>query len=239
MRYIGLKLRLIAALLLAPALCPASGIVLFSENFDELTPQLGVASAGGFSALDGTNVDITGSANGWGFLCGAPESGNCVDLDGSGGKPQGILASGMFTLNPGIDYYLSFDLIGSGRFANGAQATSGNGVATSTTVTFGSYSQTFNLASNDDTSGLISNLLITVASPTTTRLLFTSNTPGQTGAVLDNVLIDSFPISSVNTQSATTSEPAGALLLLSGLSVVWFSRLSGTSKPWAKLLRRM
>ncbi len=224
MRYFGLKFGLIPALLLSAALCPGSTIVVFSENFEEVTPQLGVASAGGFSALDGTNVDVTGNANGWGFLCGGPESGNCVDLDGTGGKPQSVLASGLITLTPGNDYYLSFDLIGSGRLASGAPSTANNGVATSTTVTFGSYSKTFNLASNDDTSGIVTDLLITVASPVTTQLVFTSNTPGQTGAVLDNVLITSSPITYSNEQGGATPEPSCALLLLSGLGMVCFLR---------------
>jgi len=57
----------------------------------------------------------------------APESGNVVDLDGTGGNPQGVLQSNSaISLSPGVNYYLSFDLIGSQR-----------GIDTSTTVTLG------------------------------------------------------------------------------------------------------
>src|SRR5580700_8814897 len=111
------------------------GATMLTENFDELTPAPSATSAGAFSTIGGTNVDIVGSINGSFFptLCVLPESGNCIDLDGSGGNPQGILQSvSTFTLNPGTDYFLSFDLIGSQR-----------GNSTSTTVSFGPYSQTF------------------------------------------------------------------------------------------------
>lgn len=178
--------------------------ILLSENFDELTPQLGVTSAGAFSAIGGTNVDIVGGSV-FGSLCVSPESGNCVDLDGTGGNPVGVLqANTGITLEPGTDYYLSFDLIGSQR-----------GVDTTTVVTFGDYSQTFNLASSDTTSGIVSNLLVTVSSPTFADLTFQSLTPGQEGALLDNVLITS---SSAATSPTATPEPStflpGALALL-------------------------
>ena len=60
---------------------------VFHENFDELTTGLGVTSAGAFNTGGGTNVDILGAGN-FGFECLAPESGNCVDLNGTGGNPQ-------------------------------------------------------------------------------------------------------------------------------------------------------
>jgi hypothetical protein len=192
--------RLLIALLVSAVSAPAASIL--SENFNELTAQLGVTSAGAFTAVDGTNVDIAGNSNGWGFLCGGPDSGNCLDLDGSGGNPQGILASGLILLNPGNDYYLSYDLIGSNR-----------GLTTSTTVTFGSYSQTFTLGSSDTTSGVVNNALITVSVPTETQLIFTSNTPGQVGSVLDNVSITSADVSSGSSQSSATPEAPTFILL--------------------------
>lgn len=140
----------------------ASATTLLNENFDELTPQLAVTSAGAFSAINGTNVDIVGGAL-YGSLCATPESGNCVDLDGSGGNPQGVLRSNTaFLLSPGVDYTLSFDLIGSQR-----------GNTTSTTVTFGSYSQTFTLPSSDDTDGIISTS-VSVSTAGSYYLTFTS-----------------------------------------------------------------
>ena len=185
-------------LLLAPLSCWAG--TLLSENFDELTPQLSATSVGAFHAIDGTNVDIVGGAL-FGYLCVAPESGNCIDMDGSGGNPQGVLQTvSAITLLPGQTYYLSFDLIGSQR-----------GNTTSTTVTFGSYDQTFVLASGDDTSGIVTNAAITVGSPTSAFLTFTSNTPGQEGALLDDVAV---------TAGATTPEPQTWTLLLLGILVL-------------------
>jgi hypothetical protein len=131
-------------------------------------------------------------------LCAAPESGNCVDLDGSGGLSQGILqTSTAITLNPGVNYFLSFDLIGSHR-----------GLTTTATVAFGPYSQVFSLTSSDVTSGIVSNQLITVSSTTVANLTFTSGTPGNIGAVLDNVLITSAPV--------TTGVPEPSSLMLIG-----------------------
>jgi hypothetical protein len=191
------------------------GATLLTENFDELTPVPSATSVGAFSTIGGTNVDIVGSLNGSFFpsLCVLPESGNCVDLDGSGGNPQGILQSvSTFTLNPGTDYFLSFDLIGSQR-----------GNSTLTTVSFGPYSQTFSLASGDDTTGIVSNALVTVGSTTTSHLTFTSNTSGQMGALLDDVLITSSPVGAV-------PEPSSFLLMAPALLVMGLLRRRATGR---------
>ncbi|HEV2382085.1 MAG TPA: hypothetical protein VG206_20135 [Terriglobia bacterium] len=191
-------------LLLTPLFCSA-GTILLTENFNELTPQLGATSAGPFQTIGGTNVDIVGGSL-YGYLCVSPESGNCIDMDGTGGNPQGVLQSvSAITLLPGQTYFLSFDLIGSQR-----------GNTTSTTVTFGSYDQTFVLASGDDTSGIVTNAAINVGSPTSAFLTFTSNTPGQQGALLDDVTV---------TAGATTPEPqTWTLLLLGTLLLLKWSR---------------
>lgn len=169
--------------------------VILSENFDELTANLGVTSVGAFSTINGTNVDIVGPGDGFGSLCAAPASGNCVDLDGTGGNPQGQLQSNM-TFAPG-NYLLSFDLIGSQR-----------GTAASATVTFGSYTHTFNLASGDTSTGVIANLPVTLTSAG--NLLFVSDTPGTIGLILDNVAVSTTPVSGV-------PEPSSFLLMGSAL----------------------
>jgi hypothetical protein len=185
-----------------------AGTTLLNENFNELTPGLTQTSAGAFGTIDGTNVDVVGGAV-FGSLCAAPEAGNCVDLDGSNGISQGILQSkSPITLLPGVNYFLSFDLICSQR-----------GLTTSTTVNFGPYSETFVLASGNDTSGVVSNALLTVSAPTSAFLTFTSNTPGDVGALLDNV-----EVTSSAAATAGVPEPATLGLLFLGLAGVGFTR---------------
>ncbi len=197
-------MRRIALPLAVAAVCglswPAQGATILNENFDELTAVLSATSVGAFSAIDGTNVDIVGAGDGFGYLCVSPESGNCVDLDGSGGNPQGVLQANT-AIGPGT-YDLSFDLIGSQR-----------GNTTSTTVTFGNYSNTFTLGSGDDTDGVVVNAFVTVG-PGSSLLTFTSNTAGQMGALLDNVLITT---ATSAVPEPSSSIPAGLALLALGL----------------------
>jgi PEP-CTERM motif len=198
------------------ALPLTQGATIVTENFDELTPMLSATSVGAFQTIGGTNVDIVGSGL-FGNLCVSPESVNCVDMDGSNGNPQGILQTvSSFTLSPGVNYFLSFDLIGSQR-----------GNTASTTVTVGTsgcsgagcaYSQTFNLATGDDTDGIVSNALITVSAVTTAFLTFTSNTPGASGNLLDDVLLSS--------ASANGSVPEPSSMLLVGAALLGVSLLA-------------
>jgi PEP-CTERM motif len=185
---------------LAMTSIPMHASTIFSENFDAVPAVLGVTTAGQFSAINGTNVDVVGPGDGFGFLCAAPESGNCVDMGGSGGNPIGQLQlTTPLSLAPGV-YDLSFDLIGSGR-----------GVTTSTTVTFGSYTNTFVLASGDTTSGIVINQAVTVTGGPT-QLMFVNNDPhdanANIGAVLDSVVISS---------ASATPEPSSLMLLGTGV----------------------
>jgi PEP-CTERM motif-containing protein len=178
--------------------------VRYSEYEDRTTDspvdRLGTTEAvlrvGAFTVTAGS-VDVVGGAL-YGSLCVAPESGNCVDLDGTT-NAAGTISSGTLTLAPGT-YTLSFDLIGSQR-----------GATDSTTVTLGSlYDQTFVLASGDDTTGIVSDTF-TVTSTTDAQLIFTSNTPGNAGSLLDNVDLVATP------EPATLSLMAVGLLGLLGL----------------------
>jgi PEP-CTERM motif len=199
------------------ALPAAQAATILSENFNELTDQLSATSVGAFQTIGGTNVDIVGPGNGFASLCATPESGSCVDMDGSGGNSQGILQTvSSLMLLPGVDYFLSFDLIGSQR-----------GTSASTTVTLGTsscsgtgclYNQTFNLASGDDTDGIVTNALVTVSAPTTAFLTFTSNTSGEVGDLLDNVLI--------TTSTVTGSAPEPSSMILIGSALVGLSLLA-------------
>jgi hypothetical protein len=181
-----------------PSVSKADGI---SENFNELPTSLNATNIGAFHVTSGT-VDVVGGSL-FGNLCASPESGNCVDLDGNNGQ-AGQISSAKLTLTPGV-YTLSFDLLGSQRY----------GVATSTTVTLGSlYDQTFLLGSNDLTDGIV-NITIDVTTTTVTQLIFTSNTPGYYGALLDNVTL---------TDPVATPEPATLSLLGVGLLGLMFGR---------------
>jgi len=194
MRPPALALTTIAFLGLTASL-HASTIV--TENFNELTPQLAITSAGAFTAINGTNVDIVGGAL-YGSLCAGPEGGNCIDIDGTGGNPQGQLRSNQ--LFAAGTYDLSFDLIGNQRGSNSA-----------TTVTFGNYDAMFSLASSNITSGIVVDELVTLTSPG--YLDFTSDDPAGDveGTLLDNVVV-----STANT--TVTPEPSALLLLGTGLA---------------------
>jgi len=87
-------------------------------------------------------------------------------------------------------------------------------VTTSTTVMFGPYSQTFTLASADATSGIVANQLVMVPSDTVTNLTFRSNTAGNVGAVLDNVVIST---EATATPESSTATLIGGALVAMGL----------------------
>jgi hypothetical protein len=186
---------------LAFSCIPMHAAPILSENFDEVPAVLGVTTAGAFSAINGTNVDVVGAADSFGYLCAGPESGNCVDMGGTGGNAYGVIElTTPLTLAAGT-YNLSFDLIGSGR-----------GETTSTTVDFGSYSQTFVLASGDITSGVVVNQAVTIAGgPTQLEFINNGISDPNIGALLDNVSI---------TAASPSAAPEPSSLMLMGTGIL-------------------
>jgi len=187
------SISLLAALVVFPVAASAS--VIFTDGFQTATPGLGVSVAGNFTTTGGTNVDVLGPGVGtnYGYLCGAGFS-QCVDLGGTGGNPSGQLVSNT-TFSSG-QYLLSFNLIGSGR-ANGD----------SVEVVFGDYDQIFFLNSNDTTTGVITNQLVTVTGPTTLSLAFHDLDGTNESLILNAASVSTVP----------TPEPSSLLLLGSGV----------------------
>ena len=190
---------------LALSLTMLSGIgqasIIFSENFDTVPVVLNTTGTIGNFTVTSGNVDIVGTnpTNNFGSLCVAPESVNCVDLDGS---TEGQITSTVITLPIG-SYTLAFDLNGSQR-----------GNSTSTTVTFATFSNTYTLAAGDVNAFSIP---ITITTAGTSQIVFTSNTPGDLGSLIDNVTVTS------NVQG-TVPEPASVLLMMGALSLLLIVR---------------
>jgi hypothetical protein len=206
MKHSILKYSLLACLpVLAIIATPLHASTIFSEDFQSAINGLNVTQAGQFNTINNTNVDVVGGSN-YGYLCVGPESGQCVDLGGTGGNSFGDLVTSI-TLAPGT-YNLSFDLIGSQR-----------GLTTSTSVNFGNlYSNTFVLASNDMTSGVV-NQLITVTTGGSYQLQFIDNvldgSNQNIGALLDNVSVTTADFNGQST--SPVPEPATLSLMATGL----------------------
>jgi hypothetical protein len=206
MKHSLLKHSLLACLpIFAIIAAPLHASTIFSENFETAVNGLTVTQADQFNTINGTNVDVVGGSN-YGYLCVGPESGQCVDLGGTGGDAFGNLVTSI-TLAAGT-YDLSFDLIGSQR-----------GDTTQTTVNFGNYSQTFTLASGDDTSGIVVNQLITITTGGSYQLQFLNDAypgdDGNIGALLDNVSLTT--VSAGTTGISPVPEPATLSLMATGL----------------------
>jgi hypothetical protein len=145
--------------------------IIFQDNFDSYSPgTFANLAALGANWTVSNSIDVVGPGFHPELVVGS-ESVNAIDLDGDF---QGGLISTSIFLAPG-NYTLVFDLNGSQR-----------GVATSTTVTLGSFVNQTILQNSPDL-GPAKTFSFSVGAGTTTNLVFTSNTPGNIGALLDNV----------------------------------------------------
>ena len=179
--------------------------IFFQDNFDSYsTGTYNNPSTPGPNWTVNGSIDVVGGAFFGGLVVG-DESGNAIDLNGSS---QGGLTSLAIFLAPGT-YTLTFDLNGSQR-----------GIATSTTVTLGSFvNSTINQNSADLGTGITYNF--TVLTGTSANLVFASNTPGAVGSLLDNVVLSG---------TLSTPEPSTFGLMLGAIPILWAVRKRYTRK---------
>jgi hypothetical protein len=162
---------------------------VFTENFSEATPGFSqtCSTCNYFSAVGGTNVDIYSPAN-------SPETGSFVDLQGT---------SGIGTTNIQGDLQSDIEYSGSDLLSFWLEG-NGTGTSSSVTVTFGSYSQSFTLASG--TSQFVS---VAVNNASLAYITFQSTT-------VDSQY-DGTELSDIELDTNVTPEPSSLFLLGSGL----------------------
>ena len=164
--------RITLAMVCAAALATfgsARAATVFSDNFNTENGGVGQLNYANFANWNVTSgsVDLLGN----GFFDFIPGNGLYVDMDGSTNQAGTIVSKRVFA--PG-DYTLSFDLAGSERGPEGT-----------VTVQFGSLNQTIDLSSN--TAFTLETFNVTIADPGQVAISFASDTPGDEGALLDNI----------------------------------------------------
>lgn len=188
MRQISTIVSAAAALAVASA---ASGGIIFEDDFNAENGGIGTLNFNGFSkwSVSGGTVDLIGN----GYYDFLPGQGMFLDLDGSTGS-SGLLSTGDFSLTAGT-YNVSFSLAGNHR-----------GGSDNVTVSFGDWSQTFNLLATDPLA--THSVDVNVPAPRLARLTFQNAGGDNVGALLDDVRITSVP-----------SPVGGAVLGLLGASM--------------------
>lgn len=183
---------LFAVLALATVASAAPAAIIFDDNFNGERGGLGTLNFSSFSKWNVTSgsVDLIGN----GYFDFLPGQGLFVDLDGST-RDSGLFSTADFSLTPGT-YAVTFSLAGNHRGGN-----------EDVTVSFGDWSSTYRLLSNDPlTSRTVE---VNIPAPTTTRLAFQNAGGDNIGALLDDVRITSIP-----------SPVGGAVLGLLGATLI-------------------
>lgn len=168
---------------------PAQSAVIFSDNFDNYPATTNATDFGGnWTVTDGT-VDVIGN----GFFDFYSGNGLYIDLDGSTNDP-GDFSSKALNVAAGT-YTLEFVLSGSTR-----------GESNTVDVSFGSYSETFTLASNDPI--MTYTRTVNFASNSLASVVFKNGGADNMGALLFNVSVTTVP------------EAETAAMMLAGLGII-------------------
>ena len=183
----------VAALALGSA---AQAAPVFADNFNANPVGLNAVPAG-WTVAGGT-VDLIGSSFNGSLADLLPGNGVYIDLDGSTNQ-AGLLTSPSLSLLGGVTYTATFDLAGSQR-----------GSSETGTVTFGSASLGFNIASGVGFAGY--SLSFTPGVGGNYTLSFQNDGGDNVGALLDNV--------AVTEVAAAVPEPETYALMVAGLLAV-------------------
>ena len=171
----------------------AQAAPIFSDDFNANPLGLNIAPAG-WTVASGT-VDLIGN----GFFDFLPGNGVYVDLDGSTSK-AGLLTSPTLNLTGGMTYTATFDLAGSHR-----------GSTETGTVTFGSATLSYSVASGDGFAA--TSLSFTPTTSGAYTLSFQNAGGDNVGALLDNVAVNP-------AVTGLVPEPQTYALMLAGLAAV-------------------
>lgn len=153
---------------------PAQSAVIFSDNFDSYPSTTNATDFGGNWTVTNGTVDVIGN----GYFDFYPGNGLYIDLDGSSNDP-GDFSSKALNVAAGT-YTLEFVLSGSTR-----------GESNTVDVSFGSYSETFTLASNDPI--MTYTRTVNFASNSLASVVFKNGGSDNMGALLFNVSVTTVP----------------------------------------------